>query len=244
MRREMEENCPKGRKWVEGMIGIIIQARLGSTRLPRKVLLPIAGKPIIAHIVDRCLETGFPVVLAVPDGEEPEYVACLLRQKENPNFHIFGGHPTDVLDRYYEVAKAFNFDPIVRITGDCPLVDPNMIKAMVKYFDENAEGCYCSNCHPIRTVPKGMDIEVFSFAELERAWNKTNDYQKAPSLATSKIYYCLREHVTKFFYHYHPEDCLTYSPPFPDSWSTSIDTQEDYERVKAMVEEGKYPWQN
>ncbi len=223
------------------MTGIIIQSRLGSTRLPRKAFLFLAGKTVIEWVMDRCLETGFLVVLAVPEGEGQEFRDVL---KGGRCCLIFEGHPTDVLDRYYEATKAFSFDPIVRITGDCPLVDPNMIKAMVKYFDENAEGDYCSNCHPIRTVPPGMDIEIFSFMGLERAWNKTNEFQKAPSLTDSEIYSSLREHVTKFFYHYHPGDCLTYSPPFPDSWSTCIDTQEDYERVKTMIEEGKYPWLN
>ncbi len=235
----MEVNRPKGEKRVKGMTGIIIQARLGSTRLPRKVLLPLNGKAVIAHVVDRCLETGFPVVLAVPEGEgrkfwEPIGNRCL----------IYEGHPTDVLDRYYEVAKAFKLDPIVRITGDCPLVDPNMIQAIVKYYDEYSSDNYCSNCHPIRTVPKGMDIEVFPFKGLENIWQKTNNFLKVPSLMNSEKYHSLREHVTKFFYYYYPEDCLTYSPPFPESWTTCIDTQEDYERVKAMVEKGISPWQN
>ena len=211
------------------MTGIIIQARLGSIRLPRKALLPLAGKTVIEWVVDRCLETEFLVVLAVPNGEEPEFESYLLRQKENPNFHIYGGHPTDVLDRYYEAAKAFKFDPIVRITGDCPLVDPNMIKGMMKEF----KGGYLSNCHPIRIVPKGMDIEIFDFIQL------TNAYKYAEPGYN-------REHVTPYFYTNIDEDyyCRTYSPPFPDSWSTCIDTQEDYERVKAMVEEGKFPWLN
>ncbi len=215
------------------MTGIIIQARLGSTRLPRKVLLPLAGKTLIEWVVDRCLETGFLTVLAVPEGEGQEY-KDVLKQRCCP---VFEGHPTDVLDRYYEAAKAFKIDPIVRITGDCPLVDSNMIKAMVKEFTLSGEitGCgYLSNCHPIRTVPKGMDIEIFDFSNLEFAaeWEKHS------------VPFEFREHVTKYFYERKPEICKTYSPPFPDSWTTCIDTQEDYERVKAIVEEGKYPWQN
>ena len=209
------------------MIGIIIQARLGSTRLPRKVLLPLDGKPVIAHVVDRCLETGFLVVLAIPDGEGQEF-KDVLKGRCCP---IFEGHPTDVLDRYYEAAKAFNFDPIVRITGDCPLVDYTMIKAMIKScICPDGRIFYYSNAHPIRTVPKGMDIEIFSFFALELAQKRAKGNQ--------------REHVTKYFYDEAPEICATYSPPFPDSWITSIDTQEDYERVKAMIEEGKYPWLN
>lgn len=205
------------------MVGIIIQARLGSKRLPRKVLLPLAGKTVIEWIVDRCLETGFLTILAVPEGEGQEF-KDVLKERCCP---IFEGHPTDVLDRYYEAAKAFQFDPIVRITGDCPLVDSTMIKAMVKEFKSG----YLSNCHPIRTVPKGLDIEIFDFEILERAWQAAvgSDY---------------REHVTKYFYSFWHLDCATYSPPFPDSWTTCIDTQEDYDRVKAMIEEGKYPWLN
>ncbi len=217
------------------MTGIIIQARLGSTRLSRKALLPIAGKPSIRHTVERCLETGFPVVLAVPEGEGQEFKNVL-----GDRCPIYEGHPTDVLDRYYEVAKAFNFDPIVRITGDCPLVDSSMIKAMMENCICGSCGKEClpdgrlfyySNCHPIRTVPKGIDIEVFSFAALKYAWEMAKHQD-------------CREHVTKYFYEMYPDICATYSPPFPDSWSTCIDTQEDYERVKAMIEEGKYSWLN
>lgn len=221
----MEIPSEKGKEWIEGMTGIIIQARLGSTRLPRKVLLPIDGKSIIRHVIDRCLETGFPVVLAVPDIDQPIFYDTVLNLCP-----IWGGHPTDVLDRYYEVAKTFKFDPIVRITGDCPLVDPNMIKEMVKEF-ENSNKHYFSNCHPIRTVPSGMDIEVMS----EFGLTYTH------SLARKNSH---REHVTSFLYEELPSSCGTYSPPFPDSWKMSIDTQEDYERVKAMIEEGKFPWRN
>lgn len=215
------------------MIGIIIQARLGSMRLPRKVLLPIAGRPSIEHTVDRCIETGFLVVLAVPEGEGQEF-----RDVIGDRCPIFEGHPTDVLDRYYEAAKAFKFDPIVRITGDCPLVDSTMIKAMVGQFNSG----YLSNCHPIRTVPKGMDIEIFDFIQLNNAYKYTKPGYDCDS-ATSHYQ---REHVTPYFYTNIDKDyyCKTYSPPFPDSWSTCIDTQEDYERVKAMIEEGKYPWLN
>ncbi len=215
------------------MTGIIIQARLGSTRLSRKALLPIAGKPSIRHTVEKCLETGFPVVLAVPEGERQEFKNAI-----GDMCSIYEGHPTDVLDRYYEVAKAFNFDPIVRITGDCPLVDPDMIKAMIGKF----EGGYLSNCQPVRTVPKGMDIEIFDFSFLELVYNFVHD---PPPLFPSLRIEEYKEHVTQGFYeHFIDERIETYAPSFPDSWNVSIDTQEDYERVKAMIEEGKYSWLN
>ncbi len=209
--------------------GIIIQSRLGSTRLPRKAFLLLGGKTVIEHCVDRCLETGLPVVLAVPEGEGQEYKTVIGNRCP-----VYEGHPTDVLDRYYEVAKAFQFDPIVRITGDCPLVDFNMIKAMVKIFRSD----YLSNCHPIRTVPEGMDIEVMSFFILESIWKRSKslkDEEKANSY---------KEHVTQFIYEQYSEDCETYVPPFPDSWKLCIDSQEDYEQIKAMIEEGKFPWLN
>jgi len=211
------------------MTGIIIQSRLGSTRLPRKAFLFLDEKTIIEWVVDRCLETGFLVVLAVPEGEGQEY-RDVLKGRCCP---VFEGHPTDVLDRYYEIAKAFKFDPIVRITGDCPLVDPNMIKLMVERFESfgNTKELtfYLSNCHPIRTVPKGLDIEIFNFHTLEMIYTDADKSE-------------WREHVTKYIYVFFADCCETYVPPFPDSWSTCIDTQEDYERVKAMIEEGKLPW--
>ncbi len=210
------------------MTGIIIQARLGSIRLPRKVLLPIAGKPMIAHTLMGCIKTEFPVVLAVPDGEIDEFKISLMDDNgKNCPISIYGGHPTDVLDRYYEVAKAFKFDPIVRITGDCPLVDSDMIKKMASEF----VGGYLSNCHPVRTVPQGLDIEIFDFRSLEKAHKNAQTPEE-------------REHVTLYFYQTTSYICATYSPPFPDSWKVCIDTQEDYERIKEIIEEGKYPWLN
>lgn len=209
------------------MTGIIIQSRLNSQRLPRKAFLVLGEKTVMEHVVDRCLETNFPVVLAVPDGEEEEYKAHLLRQIEKGNFWIYSGHPTDVLDRYFETAKAFKFDPIIRITGDCPLIDPDMIKAMATEF----RGGYLSNRHPVATVPSGFDVEIFNFSYLEMAWQKATGQQD-------------REHVTRYIYTHKPMICLTYAPSFPDSWKMSIDTREDYERIKTMIDEGKYPWLN
>jgi spore coat polysaccharide biosynthesis protein SpsF len=214
------------------MVGIIIQARLGSTRLPRKVLLPIDGKPIIAHVFERCLQTGFPVVVAVPEGEGQEFKDVL------PNAHVFEGHPTDVLDRYYEVAKAFKFDPIIRITGDCPLIDINIMGQMVTQFKLDGNDGYLSNCHPIRTVPLGLDIEIFSFRLLE----KIHCFVHTSPLKNAEEY---KEHVTMGMYDYFGDEKIrTYSPPWSIDWKMSVDTQEDYERVKAMIEEGKFPWRN
>ena len=205
------------------MTGIIIQSRLGSRRLPRKAFLLLDGKPMIQHVVERCLATEFPVVLAVPEGDGEEFKDILKSMVQ-----VYEGHPTDVLDRYYEVMKAFAFDPIIRITGDCPLIDPGMIKRMADMFE--LDSCsYLSNCHPVRTVPSGLDVEIFTSSLLAEA-----------QFNAHLPYY--REHVTPFMYESRKRCCQTYAPPFPDSWKVSIDTTEDYERVRKMMEEKIFPW--
>jgi sialic acid synthase SpsE/spore coat polysaccharide biosynthesis protein SpsF (cytidylyltransferase family) len=204
-------------------IGIIIQARIKSSRLPGKVFLPINGKTMIQWTVDSCKETKLPVLLAVPDGEGKEFA-------EKTNCDVYEGDHLDVLKRVYGASKFMSYDPIVRITGDCPLVDTNMVLAMVKDFANSRFG-YMSNAHPVRTVPQGLDVEIFTFSMLETAHRcATESYQ--------------REHVTPYMYQRMRRWCGVWSPAFPLSWKLCVDTKEDYDRVKEMIEKGTLPWLN
>lgn len=167
----------------------IIQARLGSTRLPGKILRDLAGKPMLVQCVERVRRatTLDEVVVATTDEPADEAVVALCQRHGYP---CTRGSQDDVLDRYYRAVQHYPADVIVRITSDCPLIEPEIIDRVVQEFQKNP--CdYASNTLPPRTFPRGLDVEVFSFAALEGAWQE----DKNPAW---------REHVTPYLY-YHPE---------------------------------------
>lgn len=138
----------------------IIQARLTNTRLPKKILKKIGNKSILQHCVDNTRKSLWvnDVVVA-----SPHYIP------DNFNAHRFIGNEDDVLDRYYQCAKEFKADVIVRITADCPFIDPDIIDEAIEYFSRTDFGFV--KFSPI----DGLDTEVFSFELLEEAWKKTKD---------------------------------------------------------------------
>ena len=167
----------------------IIQARMGSTRLPGKALIDIQGKPMLWHVVNRTRPVKLldEVVVATTTNEADQAIVSLC---EAEGWLYYRGSEEDVLDRYYRAALDYGADIIVRITSDCPLIDPGIVDVVIKAFlQEQAD--YASNTLPPRTYPRGMDAEVFSFTSLERAWKEDTN----PAL---------REHVTPYIYR-HPE---------------------------------------
>jgi spore coat polysaccharide biosynthesis protein SpsF len=153
----------------------IIQARTGSTRLPSKVLRDIAGKPILFHVIERtkrCKKVES-IMVATTDREEDRVIIEFARKCA---VETFAGSENDVLDRYYQVAKKFKADVIVRITADCPLINSSTIDKMIDLcLKENAE--YICGHPSVSSVEQG--VEVISFSALERAKNAaTKDYQK------------------------------------------------------------------
>jgi len=152
-------------------IVVITQARVGSTRFPGKIMKEILGKKVLIHDLDRIKEmkTINKIVVATTDLEKDDSIINTVK-KYNKDIGIYRGSEDDVLDRYYKAAKEFNANVIVRITSDCPLIDPNISDLVVETFLENK--CdYCCNNMP-RTYPHGLDTEVFSFEALERAWRE------------------------------------------------------------------------
>jgi len=170
----------------------IIQARMGSNRLPGKVLMPILGKPMLWHIVDRvCAVPSIDeVVVAVPMDRANE----ILRQFCNDNkIALFAGSENDVLDRYYRAAQRFEADPVIRITADCPLVDPPLIERLIQIFKTGkydhigvAAGAGAERIGRGR-FPDGLDAECFGFSALDRAWRDATDPRD-------------REHVTRYMW--------------------------------------------
>jgi glutamate-1-semialdehyde 2,1-aminomutase/spore coat polysaccharide biosynthesis protein SpsF len=147
----------------------IIQARMGATRLPGKVLAEIAGRPMLWHVVNRVriARSVDKVVVATSNRSSDDAVAEFCVQND---IEFFRGSETDVLDRFYQTAKHFNADVVVRITADCPLIDPQVVDMVVSTY---LEGGYDYVTNTLRyTYPNGMDVEVFSFAALEKAWRE------------------------------------------------------------------------
>ncbi len=202
----------------------IIQARMASQRLPGKVLADIAGQPMLAWVVERSrlAETldGVAVATTVDPSDDPVAALCEAR-----GWAYTRGSMQDVLDRYYQAAKQHQAEVIVRITADCPLMDPGLIDHMVNIFlSADPPLDFAANRLPEgRTYPIGLDIEVCTFAALETAWQEAT----APHQ---------REHVMPFLYEnrerfnvllvHHPEDY--------GALRWTVDTPQDLEAVRQI----------
>jgi spore coat polysaccharide biosynthesis protein SpsF len=165
-------------------IGCIVQARMGSTRLPGKVLAKINNKPMLHYLVKQLQFSNEinEIVIATTDLEEDLEIVKFAKKN---NIRFFIGSDDDVLDRYYQCAKEFSFSTIVRITADNPLIDPYIVDKVIRCFKENTYD-YVSNAIS-RTFPYGTEVEIFSFDTLENTWKNACKHSE-------------REHVTSFIY--------------------------------------------
>lgn len=171
------------------MIVAIVQARLGSTRFPRKVLADLAGRPALHHVLLRA--KAIPgvdrVCCAIPEGERDD---ALVAAAEAVDVSVVRGPEHDVLARYTYAARAFGAEVVLRITADCPALDPEVCgRAVAAYRDGGYD--YLSNTDP-RSWPKGLDVDVFSRAALERAFAEaTTPYERehvTPHIRTAPGY--------------------------------------------------------
>lgn len=170
------------------MILAILQARMSSSRLPGKVLKTINGKPILAYEIDRIKQSKKidKIVLATSMNPEDDLLETLAQEN---HIDCYRGDLQNVLKRFYDCASTYQADTIVRLTGDCPLIDPVIIDDVITLF-QNEKADYASNAIE-RTYPDGLDVEVFSFQTLNNAYlNAQKENEK--------------EHVTKYI-HTHPE---------------------------------------
>ena len=156
------------------MITAIIQAHMGSTRLPGKVMLPISGKPVLWHDVIRARASKRveKVIVATSDKPADDVIERFCIRE---GFDCFRGSDDHVVSRYFEAAKKFKVDTIVRVTSDCPFMDPDIIDMTVAAFE--AAGCeYISTTFPgPRILPIGLDVEAFTLPALERATQESKD---------------------------------------------------------------------
>ncbi len=199
----------------------IIQARMGSTRLPGKALKDICGKSMLERVVERVKKTktidGLIIATTVREEDDQIVAEC-----EKVGVPVFRGDPEDLLDRYYQCAKRYGVQNVIRITSDCPLIEPEVIDLVVgKFFEVKPD--YASNTLPPRTYPRGLDIEIFSFDALELAWREDED----PAW---------REHVTPYIYR-HPEKFKLHAVSNDADYSHmrwTVDTPEDLVLVRKI----------
>ncbi len=199
---------------------VIIQARLGSKRLPAKVLKKVSGKSILARVIDRAqrIPDVDEVVCAFPKGSQ-----LLTRIAKDKEIRVFLGSEDDVLSRYYGAAKAFEADIIVRITADCPLIDSEICGKVVALRKSEQSG-YSSNVWP-RSFPKGLDCECFTFEMLEKA-NKTATEQQD------------REHVTPWIVRNTPRVNLASGRFDLSNMRWTLDYPEDLQFIEAVFAHG------
>jgi len=153
----------------EKKILIIIQARLSSTRLPKKVLLDLLGKPLLIRMIERVKLSNLAskVVVATTSNSEDDELVDLCKIN---NINCFRGSSLDLLDRHYNCAKKEKADIILKIPSDCPLIDPKVIDRVI-FNHLKGEFDYTSNLHP-QSYPDGQDVEVINFSALEKVWEQ------------------------------------------------------------------------
>jgi len=198
----------------------IIQARMSSQRLPGKVLKTIRGIPILLMMIDRVKQSKMIDDLMVATSTDKSDDVIILFCKRW-NIGCFRGSLNNVLDRYYQCAmKGAYYIPenIVRLTADCPLIEPKIIDETIKYHLEgNFDFTY--NCG----YPDGLDVEVMTFGTLEWAWQEAkSEYD--------------REHVTPFMRKHCNKIGIYRNSIDLSTVKMSVDTEEDFERVSKIIE--------
>ncbi|MDZ8221576.1 MULTISPECIES: glycosyltransferase family protein [unclassified Nostoc] len=203
---------------------IIVQARMTSTRLPRKVLKKVLDKPLLEYQIERLkrVKLADEIVIATTINSTDLPIIELCDRLLIPYFR---GSEEDVLGRYYGAAKEHHADVVVRVTSDCPLIDPQVIDKVIQFYLEHKyEYDYVSNCLE-RSYPRGMDTEVFSFIALHQAFVEATAQPD-------------REHVTPFIY-MHPERyrfAQVVSSENQSSHRWTVDTEDDFELIKRIIE--------
>ncbi len=193
---------------------------MASSRLPGKVLAEISGRPVIDHVLRRAarIDGVHQVVLAVPDSPGDD---VLERVGKAAGFAVFRGDATDVLNRYHDAAAGHGADAVVRITADCPLLDPAVSALVVRRFAAG-DVDYVSNVNP-PTYPDGYDTEVFSTNALNIAWTEAIDPYE-------------REHVTPFIRRRPDRFRLANvaDPADRSSWRLTVDTEADLAALRSI----------
>lgn len=196
-------------------IPVIIQARMGSSRLPGKVMLDWRGKTYLEHVLDRCarIDGIGNVICAIPAGADCDGIAALCTRR---GYRVFRGSETDALARHLGAARAARADAVMRNTSDCPLTDPALASAVLADFRRGGADLVTTNIPP--SWPLGMDVEVVSMAALEAA-----DREGTHPLDREHVTTIMRHRPTRFAWRNHP--CPTEGAAY---WRLTLDTPTDH----------------
>lgn len=204
---------------------IIIQARMNSTRLPGKVLMPMIGKPVLKHIIDRCCRADVDRVIIATCKPEKE-ICNLVNGCDARKVKVFVGDENNVYQRVLDAAKYFKIDIIVEVTGDCPLVDPVEINRLLNIFKDKKTYSYVSNCE-VRLLPDGFDLQVYKTSTLKNINPKNTNH------VGWNILNYLINNTSKKLLSYQPTTQRRYQQPY---WGLTIDEEEDYKCIKKIFE--------
>ena len=206
----------------------VVQARVGSTRLPGKAMLPLCEKPLLLRMVERVRAAKLvgTVVVATTTHEDDNSIVELC---EKNNIEVYRGSRFDLLDRHYQVASKYRATEVVKIPSDCPLIDPTVIDKVIQYyFTHHKKLDYVSNLHPA-TYPDGNDVEIMSLATLEQAWEN--------AIAPMEL-----EHTTPYIWERSHQFTIGNMPwetglDYSMSHRWTIDYKEDYEFIKQVYDQ-------
>ncbi len=208
---------------------IVIQARMGSSRLPGKVLMRVNDKPLISYLFKRLEPLKHPTSLLLATTDSPKDDVLEEYAKSN-NLKYYRGSENDVLDRFYKAVSPYKPDIIVRITADCPLTDHRIIDRGLDFF-ENGDFDYVSNVHP-PTFPDGFDVEIFTYNALEKAWHEAKKSFE-------------REHVTPYIWK-NPQIFKLGNFEWSEDLSKyrlTVDEKEDFILIQEILEHFKSNWE-
>jgi spore coat polysaccharide biosynthesis protein SpsF len=207
---------------------IFVQARMGSTRLPGKVLKEVIGRPLLSYLIERLkrVKEADTLVILTTTQSEDDPIISLCEEESVPWFR---GSEENVLERYFQAAKRREVDAIVRITSDCPLIDPKIVDQVIRTYKNSFPSYDFVSNSLERTFPRGQDTEIFSFQALEKAFLSAVNQEE-------------KEHVTVYLYK-HPElfklKNVAHQPSLGNlRWT--VDTPEDFKLI-CLILEKLYP---
>ncbi len=207
-------------------VGIITQARFGSSRLPGKILKQAKNRPLLDYHLQRLKNTNLPVIVATTEEPEAEPITNICQHNSVP---YFKGSLENVLQRFYQTAQQYPLEHIIRVTSDCPLIDSDLICQGVDYYFSNKSQPLYVGIDVEKSYARGVDFEIFSFETLEQSFHQAvSEYDK--------------EHVTPYIYNNAKENNisihnLSQNECHAHCYRLTLDTENDLALIRVLIEE-------